>query len=396
MTARAGDAGRAAHAAARVPEDRAAPPAASRALAARPWVRGPFRREPPQPFVRGFAASVALHVVLGALAAVGVLDLSGAIEPPASLVAQFTTVEIELPRIEAVAQEAPPPPPADAVTAPAPSGFVVEPKGADGRGAPPPRAAAAPPPRAGAVGKAIAQREVVEQLASVTSALNEVVSSLPATLASTTAGATRIPASQMRGAASRAPAVRAARSSGEVGGADGAVALAAASGARAGASTGTLASGGLAIDGIIERSFSSALGGDGGAAVGPSGAGVAVAGGRAGGRGGARAGAAGADGVGGDARSNASLLAVVRRYAPGIQFCYDNELKKTPGLGGKLVATLTVAAAGDVTDAVIIQDSVGSPNLAVCALAQIRAWRFPQIPDGVVTFKTPFVFTPPE
>ena len=41
-------------------------------------------------------------------------------------------------------------------------------------------------------------------------------------------------------------------------------------------------------------------------------------------------GSPGADGARNDYRSNESLLAVVRRYAPGIQFCYDNELKKQP------------------------------------------------------------------
>ena len=92
----------------------------------------------------------------------------------------------------------------------------------------------------------------------------------------------------------------------------------------------------------------------------------------------------------------ASLLAVVRKYAPGIRFCYENELKKKPGLGGKLVVAITVAAAGNVTEAVIVQDTLGSAALTQCAIAQIVAWRFPAISQGVVTFRAPFVFTPPE
>jgi len=95
-------------------------------------------------------------------------------------------------------------------------------------------------------------------------------------------------------------------------------------------------------------------------------------------------------------RTDQSLLAVVRRYAPGIQFCYDNELKKQAGLGGKLVVSITVAAAGNVSGANVVKNTVGSPELVRCAIAQIEAWRFPAIPEGTVTFQAPFVFTPPE
>jgi len=95
-------------------------------------------------------------------------------------------------------------------------------------------------------------------------------------------------------------------------------------------------------------------------------------------------------------RSTQSLNAVVRRYAPGIEFCYDNELKGSPGLRGKLVATITVAASGEVTAVRLVTDTVGSAALSQCVLAQIREWTFPAVPSGVTTFQTPFVFTPPQ
>jgi TonB family protein len=94
-------------------------------------------------------------------------------------------------------------------------------------------------------------------------------------------------------------------------------------------------------------------------------------------------------------RTNASLLAVIRRYAAGIQYCYDSELKHDPALRGKLVVALTVAASGAVTDVRVVQNTTGSASLAACAVGQIRDWRFPAIPAGVTTFQTPFVFTPP-
>jgi TonB family protein len=94
-------------------------------------------------------------------------------------------------------------------------------------------------------------------------------------------------------------------------------------------------------------------------------------------------------------RSNASLLAVIRKYAAGIQYCYDSELRRDPGLKGKLVVALTVAASGAVTECRVVQNTLGSERLAACALSQIRDWKFPPIAEGVTTFQAPFVFTPP-
>ena len=167
-------------------------------------------------------------------------------------------------------------------------------------------------------------------------------------------------------------------------------------GTRSGRAASDVATAGALPAGKVTGSGSSALGGarieiaalggierDGGGTPGGTGSGsskTGVAGGSA----------------DGELRSDASLLAVVRKYAPGIRFCYENELKKTPGLGGKLIVAITVAAAGNVTNAVVVTDTIGSHELTSCALAQIDAWRFPAIPAGSVTFRAPFVFTPPE
>jgi outer membrane biosynthesis protein TonB len=115
------------------------------------------------------------------------------------------------------------------------------------------------------------------------------------------------------------------------------------------------------------------------------------------GGGGSAIGTVGGSGSGGDEiRSNQTLLAVVRRYAPGIQFCYENELKKSPGLRGKLIVSLTVEPDGTVSNVLLVEDSLRSAAVTDCVTAQMRGWKFPAIESGTVTFKTPFVFTPPE
>jgi len=90
------------------------------------------------------------------------------------------------------------------------------------------------------------------------------------------------------------------------------------------------------------------------------------------------------------------LLTVVRRYAAGIQYCYDQELKAHPELRGKFVVSITVASDGRVSRAQVVEDGLGSSDARECILSQIRGWNFPAIETGSVTFKAPFVFTPPK
>lgn len=94
-------------------------------------------------------------------------------------------------------------------------------------------------------------------------------------------------------------------------------------------------------------------------------------------------------------RSNAQLLAVIQKYAAGIQYCYEAELKRDEHLTGKLVVAMTITAAGNVQDASVVRNTLGSDRIASCALSQIRSWKFPPISGGLTTFQAPFVFTPP-
>ena len=95
-------------------------------------------------------------------------------------------------------------------------------------------------------------------------------------------------------------------------------------------------------------------------------------------------------------RSNAQLLAVIQKYAAGIQYCYEAELKRDEHLTGKLVVAMTVTAAGNVQDVSVVRNTLGSERIASCALSQIRSWKFPPISGGLTTFQAPFVFTPPK
>jgi outer membrane biosynthesis protein TonB len=96
---------------------------------------------------------------------------------------------------------------------------------------------------------------------------------------------------------------------------------------------------------------------------------------------------------GGEIRSNASLLAVLQRYAPGIRYCYDNALKRDGDLAGKLVLRLSVEGDGRVSDASVVDDTLHSSEVLDCVLAQVNAWRFGAVEGGRVSFNAPFVFS---
>ncbi len=231
-----------------------------------------------------------------------------------------------------------------------------------------------PTPR-GEAGRAMARQLVSRELADVKGSLGAVLADLSTSLSADGKGKG---VNKSRG--ERRRQVRAGRSAGEAG----APSTGSPAGVDVAALGGALGSSRITISSIDD------LGG------GAAGSGPGSPGGRAGGRRGGVAGSGSGTRGGGEWRSNSSLLAVVRKYSAGIQFCYDNELNRSPGLRGKLVVGITVAPSGNVLEATVVENTLASEDLAACAISQIRGWRFPEIPKGVVTFKAPFIFTPPK
>lgn len=305
---------------------------------------------------------------------------------------------------------------------------VAQPKPAMPRtpGAPPARRVDVPQvaTNRGVEGRARATQEVTKNLANVTGSLDKVLNNIsaqiPASKKSNSAAndlkamnIAGMPATNASGMPSRR-GVRGGRTTSQ---------LSAVSGVS-GLSSADLTGSAISGEGVTVGMISDIAGGGGGAGLGGTGDGTGggAGGGQGGGYGtgngngvgtgsgggvgngsgggigdgvGSGRGTGGAQASGSAYRSNESLLGVVRRYAPGIQFCYDNELRKKPGLRGKLVVAMVVLANGTVSEATIVEDTLNAPAVRECALAQIRGWQFPAIASGVTSFKTPFVFTPP-
>ena len=250
-----------------------------------------------------------------------------------------------------------------------------------------PDAAPGPGPGSGSAGRERAQQVVAARLASTTASLQQSLAGLSSSLQTTTAGSAPGRRSYVR-------TVRSGRSDHQLTAFSTDLA-----GATPSADLGGSTVGGswVAIGSLSRAGGTGGGGGDGGGAGGgrgSGGGGGADDGGGGGGGGGSGSGWGRGSGPGAY-RSNASLLAVIQKYAAGIQYCYGNELKRRPGLSGKLVVALSVTASGEVLEATIVQDTVGSGALSACALSQIRGWKFPPIPEGTTTFQAPFIFTPP-
>lgn len=297
----------------------------------------------------------------------------------------------------------------------------MEPKPSPGRAAREPSALRSSPDR-GVQGRQRATQEVSQSVAQVTGSLDRVLENISQATASTkstttSSATTDVASTSTSSRARRQRGVRtSARSSEQLASVGGVSGIA--NGDVAGSA---IASEGISISAITDLTVGgggsgdgtpygtpggTGLGGSGGGFGGGngSGTGTGTGPGRGSGSGGGVGGGQGTgtgdgtgpgNGGGSGYRSNESLLSVVRRYAPGIQFCYDNELKKNSGLRGKLVVAITVLANGAVSEATVVENTLGSQAVASCVLAQIRGWHFPAIPNGVTSFRAPFVFTPP-
>jgi TonB family protein len=247
----------------------------------------------------------------------------------------------------------------------------------------------------GAAGRARAQAEVGAQIASSSKALSSALAGLTSSLGVTSSASG---GSVARGG--RARGIRDASGAADLGHVSATLGGGGIGAGAGGDLSGSALKGSLVSIGELAAALGSGGGSGGGigtgtgSGVGP-GTGPGSGGGSGGGTGGGYGSGTGAGAGPGVYRSNASLLAVIQRYAAGIQYCYGNELKRDPTLRGKLVVALTVAASGEVTEATVVQNTTGSHQLASCALSQIRDWRFPPVPVGATTFQAPFVFTPP-
>jgi hypothetical protein len=87
------------------------------------------------------------------------------------------------------------------------------------------------------------------------------------------------------------------------------------------------------------------------------------------------------------------LGAFVRARISSIKACYENALKRNPGLKGKIRIRFTILETGGLSEIAVIENSMGSAEVAACITGFMRGWRTPFHPAGTVTVEYPFVFS---
>ena len=90
-----------------------------------------------------------------------------------------------------------------------------------------------------------------------------------------------------------------------------------------------------------------------------------------------------------------AIEAMITRHRAQIAHCYETELRKTPGLEGKIVVRFTVRANGRVTGAKVIQSTMGNAKVERCIVGVIRRFKFDVVgrEKGNLTYEYPFIFT---
>jgi hypothetical protein len=74
------------------------------------------------------------------------------------------------------------------------------------------------------------------------------------------------------------------------------------------------------------------------------------------------------------ARDLNQVSAVVNSHSAAIQYCYERELKRQPGLKGKCAIRFTITPEGKVINPTILSSTLNSESVERCVLSRISRW----------------------
>ena len=86
----------------------------------------------------------------------------------------------------------------------------------------------------------------------------------------------------------------------------------------------------------------------------------------------------------------------VRGREPELRFCYEESLRRNPGLAGSVTVAITLSATGSITAADVTRrtwSGTGAAEAESCMVRMIRAWRPSDLDRAAGTYSFPFSFT---
>jgi Ca-activated chloride channel family protein len=95
-----------------------------------------------------------------------------------------------------------------------------------------------------------------------------------------------------------------------------------------------------------------------------------------------------------DGGLNADIVRrIVRQHLGQLRFCYEQTLKKNPGINGLAVVKFEIDDAGMVPNAEVTKHLEG--NLDACLVEQVKSFQFPKPEKGTVKVQLPLNFSQP-
>ncbi|MCZ6818822.1 MAG: AgmX/PglI C-terminal domain-containing protein [Calditrichaeota bacterium] len=91
-------------------------------------------------------------------------------------------------------------------------------------------------------------------------------------------------------------------------------------------------------------------------------------------------------------RTEESVRAVLLAYTGRLTYIYNKYLKRDPGLKGKMVVEVVIAASGSVASARLATSTMGNAEFEREVLSFIRRWKYDDIDEGEVTVTYPLFF----
>ena len=96
---------------------------------------------------------------------------------------------------------------------------------------------------------------------------------------------------------------------------------------------------------------------------------------------------------GGEYRSVAGIMKVVRQCTPSLRHIFNKSLKEKPGFQGKVTLKFTIASNGEIISISIVSSTTGFVEFDREIKSAVSRWTFSKVKEGNTTVMIPFDFS---